>query len=678
MTILRILLLFIVIGSGILFLIRKLSVSQFLAPFITVAGITVVLYSFALVNLLKPGLVITVAALLILGILSFLDWPIKKKAERTKIQPPLAAWMVIFFVIAVYSAGTFFYQWDEFSYWGAIYRYLMATNHLPDLASNFSVTVYPPFTALFQYFTGTILKNSESSAYFGHLLLSFSAIIAILPNKKWGDWKKYVPALCLITLSVFAFDLRFQSLYVDLSLGLFFAAGLASAFFNDDLSTERLLSVILASVALTLTKPLGFTLAVIPVGILYIDVLVKRFQGNSLKSIIKSLFAPLAQPKIIILIGITLLAYLSWSIHTRPFNNTKVNVSFNANPVTSEEIYPGDITTFLSSLNDQQILYDTNVSLLNQPKEIDISLVSILRVFTANNPYQTRLLIHSYIQSFSVNTFLTVKFTCLTALLFILFVTLFIRITTSPNEHKTNTLSRNTLILLVGFVIYNFALLFAYIFYFPPADAIKTPEVGRYLSSYLLGWWMLIVCVLHEQKSLEIPWIKVQASSFVTVGLLFCFVYMIPFPAYVHSPNSASAQRFEINRIYKAVGGRLTGEDKVFDVWQSDLSYGLNHFIMKYLLTPVPSNIYGWRLSPKSLAEDKTEDQYGILHEMSPEEWLKLLNDQHYTYVLISSSDEGFWDDYGVLFDTFEDKNVAQLFAVTPTGLTNVPIQVKY
>lgn len=674
MYLLRILFLFVVIGSGILFLIRKLSVSQFLAPFITIAGITTVLYVFALLGFLKQGLFITTVALLILGILSFLNWPSKKPLEKLRISPPLLAWIVAFLIIAVYTTGTFFYKWDEFSYWGLIYRYLMRTNHLPDLASNFLVTDYPPFTVLFQYFVGTLVKNAESSAYFAHILLAFSAIIAILPNKKWHDWKKYSAFLLLCVLSVFSMDLRFQSLYVDLILGLLFAVGLTSSVFNDDLSTERAVTIGLASVALILTKPLGLLFTVVCIGILYFDVLLKTYKITSIRDFFTYFLKPIVKPQILLIFGLILLAAISWNIHSKQFNNTNVHLSFNSNQVSSSDIYPGDPYYYLANLEKQEDVYNKNVNILNKPMQIDISLVDTLRVFTVNIPYRTKLIIQNFIENISVNSFGTIKITTLTALLIILGVALLSHFTIPSMKRKGSRSFQINLILSFGLVVYSFALLFAYIYYFPPISGIAAPSVNRYLSSYLLGWWLLIVCILHQQESIETPIFNVQAPSIISLALIAIMVLAIPLSTYIHTPNSIDPQRLEVNRIYKAVGGLFSSEDKVYDLWQVDTDQGLGFYMMRYYLSPIASNNFGWRLS-----ENKNEDvKDGTLIEIDPNEWLKLLNDQNYTYVLVSTSDELFWNEYGMLFDTFENKNTPQLFSVTPTGLIKVPIQIKY
>jgi hypothetical protein len=90
--------------------------------------------------------------------------------------------------------------------------------------------------------------------------MSFTVIIAILPIKKWHDWKKYTVALVVCILSVFIFDFKFQSLYADLIIALMFGAGLSSAVFNENFSTDRIVNVIILSVALVLTKPLNIIL----------------------------------------------------------------------------------------------------------------------------------------------------------------------------------------------------------------------------------------------------------------------------------------------------------------------------------------------------------------------------------------------------------------------------------
>ena len=61
------------------------------------------------------------------------------------LSPAIIAWIFIFIVLIGYTRGLLFYGWDELNYWGVISKYLLATNHLPDQASNFFFISYPPF-----------------------------------------------------------------------------------------------------------------------------------------------------------------------------------------------------------------------------------------------------------------------------------------------------------------------------------------------------------------------------------------------------------------------------------------------------------------------------------------------------------------------------------------------------
>ena len=671
---LKIILLFVVLGAGILFLTKKLHFSQFLAPLVTICGITTILYIFSLANFLYQGMIFTIALLIILGVISFIHWPKKELPEKWKISPALAAWIIAFVFIAVYSIGTIFYSWDEFSYWGVIYRYLMATNHLPDTASNFLITNYPPFISLFQYFVGIILGNKESSAYFAQLLMSYAAIIAILPIIKWRDWKKYALAFVVCCLSVFFFDYKFQSLYVDLLIALFFGAGLSSAVFNEDFSADRISAVIFISIALILSKPLNITFGLVLFVLVYADYLFKKFDLGSAKKFFQSFFKPFLDPRIILLFALPLIAAISWNFHAAQFDNKKVMLSLNDTSITSADIFPWDTTKYKNELLIQDSEARENDLLYDNPQVIKIDIKGLFRNFTVNAPYRTKLIIHSFINNISVKPYSTSKYTVLTSLMMILGISILSALLKKKEGKKENLITKNDLLMLAGFILYCLLLLFAYIYYFGPYEATSSPSLQRYLGSYLLGWFLLVVCSIYRQDSYIIHGPEINSSVVLNSALLLSLIIILPFSTYFHLPTSPDSHRFKVNNIYEKVAGSLTAKDKVYDVWQLDSDYGFYFYMMKYFLTPIPSNNYGWQLGPRVLGGDS----YNV--PLTADQWLKLLNDQHYTYVLISSSDYTFWQRYSSIFDTYSLRNtyegtiVPQLYSVTPKGLVNVPI----
>jgi hypothetical protein len=677
MAVLKIIFLFFILGAGILFLTKKLHFSQFLAPLVTICGITTILYIFSLANFLYQGVIFTIVLLILLGIISFINWPKNGSHEKWKISPALVAWIIVFFVIAFFTIGTLFYAWDEFTYWGVIYKYLMATNHLPDLASNFFITNYPPFTALFQYFVAKIIGNQESSAYFAQLLMSFAAIIAILPVKKWRGWKKYTLVFVISCLSVFLFDFKFQSLYVDQLIALFFAAGLSSALFNKNLSADRTTTVIFASIALILSKPLNILFALVLVVILYADYLHKNFELDTVKKFFKSIFKPLAKPQIFILITLSLIAAVSWNVHTAQFNNKKVIISINEPPVNSADIFPWYPDKYTNELINQDAASREDTLLFNHPQEIKISFAGLLRNFTINAPYRTKLIISSFITNIAVTPYWTSHIPVLVMLMIILGISFLSNLLMKKERRKEHSLTRTNFILLAGIILYSLLLFFAYIYYFGQSDGTTAPSLQRYLASYVLGWWLLVICSIYLQDSSRIPGLEIDSSTAMNSVLLLIMLFVVPVSTYLHLPETPDVQRFKVNQIYEDVAGSLTAKDKVYDVWQVDSYSGLYHYMMKYFLTPIPSNNYGWQLGQRKKQND---DLYTT--PLTPNQWLKFLNDQHYTYVLVSTSDYAFWQRYGSIFDTYSEIKtnegviVPQLFSVTSKGLVNVPLDL--
>ena len=676
MAYIRILFLLLILGAGVLFLVKKLHFSQHLAPFVVIVGNTILLYAFSLIGILKTGWMVCVGLDLLLGIFAFIPWPKQKSAEKQSLSPALVAGIIIFFAIAIYTYSNLFYSWDEFSYWGPIYKYLMVTNHLPDIASNFINTTYPPFTALFQYFVGNIIGNKESSAYFAQMLMAYSAILAVLPVKKWADWKKYTLALVVCILSVFLFDFNYQTLYVDLLLALFFAAGLSAAVFNENLAADRVVTVILASLASTLTKPLGIIFGLVCFVLIYVDYLCKNYELNSFKKFIRSIFKPILKPQLFLIVLLPVIATLSWSMHTAQFKNTVVNFSLKGTPINSADIFPWYPHDYGMSIELQSAEQSKQLYLMDQPNVINFSVSDFFRNFTINAPYRTKVTIQYFIKKYAVDSEFRLNFTPFEAVV-VLFIISFIAFELIKKEQRKNSsLNRNNLLLLLGLLLYSFLLLAAYLYYFGASAGTSTPSLERYLSSYILAWLLLLFSYIYQQDSIEIPALGFSASIALNSLFLLIMLFTIPVNTYAHLPISPDGQRFQVNQVYKEVSNIITDKDKVYDVWQANSNKGLKYVILKYFLIPTASNNYGWQIGYDLTPEEETS-----FTSFYPDEWLKFLNDYHYTYVLVAASEPVFWQKYGMLFDkhvetlTIDKTIVPQLYSVTPKGLINVPLE---
>ena len=164
MEFLRALFFFILILGEIIFLIRKLGFPSHLAPLVVILSNTLLLFLFSLINLLKVGTYLCLFLSVGLSILGILSFP-KPKTENSRLftetNLPLFVFVFLFFVGFLYTRGTLFYAWDDYSHWGVIFKYLTEAIHLPTNTDTVALT-YPPLTALWQFFTAILIKVRRS------------------------------------------------------------------------------------------------------------------------------------------------------------------------------------------------------------------------------------------------------------------------------------------------------------------------------------------------------------------------------------------------------------------------------------------------------------------------------------------------------------------------------------
>jgi hypothetical protein len=87
---------------------------------------------------------------------------------------------------------------------------------------------------------------------------------------------------------------------------------------------------------------------------------------------------------------------------------------------------------------------------------------------------------------------------------------------------------------------------------------------------------------------------------------------------------------------------------------------GFQLHILRYLLCPLPSNFYGWRLGKPENQSDR------MSLNISPQKLMEIINSKGYTHVFIAAADDTFWAKYGVLFNK-HDGYISLLYKVTPS-----------
>lgn len=652
------------------FLVKKCHFSIAISPLVAILSTTFLLYLFAICGFLKIGLYIILAIWVLLGILAFIK--IKGWQEDPLPLFPLTVLVIILIGIFFYTRGALFWEWDEFKHWGVVFRYLMTTDQLPFQTArgvNVVITNYPPFSALFEYMAAKVIGFSESNAYFAFMLMEYLAIYSLFPLKDGKSWGKYLILFLSALVSVIAFGLVFQSLYVDLILGLLFAAGILYAYTLKSESFRGLFPVLLICVALILLKPTGIFFALVIIG-LYL------FLGFYRKHKLEHQKTPTAICKLIfsiqtlLLLLIPIATNLSWSLYSRNYPSDRFKLTLAGTSYTSNDINPVFRSEYRINLNNSHLFY-LKEKMLEKQIEKTVSIEEIFRSFTANAPYRTKLISSNFFMEISSKKSFSYIST-LVQILLILVISLINRFFTKKmNIDNKFSNSGLNILLFLGFIFYSIFLYLSYIFIFTPSEAITAPSLGRYLGSYLIGWW-LVNLSLTNMISFKIKDLgEIDFGKYFSILVIACGLLVVPLENIIHLAWSPVPYRFLLTREAKTIDSiGLTEKDKIFIVQQSTgIDNGLSFYIARYLLTPTPTNIFGYQFT------NDTEEFAKSDIEISPADWLNLLNEKNYTYVFVLSSDHSFWNTYQGLFDSFEDKNIPQFFKVSRKGLLKVPLE---
>ncbi len=662
----------IAVFAEILFVVRFFHFEKHIAPLAVILSNTLLLYLFALIDLLQVGFYTcaVIAACCIILLIVFKKPVIKANDEKLFELLPVIGFLIVCLITFLYTRGTLFYLWDEFSHWGVIYKYLMVVQHLPVNAEVVSNTnPYPPFSTLWQYLASMAISYKEENAYFAHTILQFSAIIACFPRPNKKHWGQYILFIIAAILPVFYFGygFRFHALYVDLLLGLLLAAGFAQLPFRGRQSLSHFITVLLIASSLPLIKTTG----VIFSGILIVMEIFWLFKSKDYQ--LGNFSRILSNWRIILLLIIPIGLWLSWNIFTNDMGSGQTKLTIRNNPIKSTEIYPWDPSEYMNTYLNKERDFRKNV-LLGNDVENKLSVQEIIKAFTVNTPYEIQITAENFISKFSEGITESHAYSSkyfLSGIILVLFIT-YLLFSKYKNDYKI-TFGIYTLLIACGFILYCAALYLAYAFFFTQrGGGLEAASLERYLGSYLIAWWIFNLAAIYSvSNEMEVGSLNVFSKTLVFLVTLGLFFYL-PTNLYIHLPPTPESSRFEINKMSKILlQGPVTSKDKVYDVYYGiENDYGIRHFMLRYYLTPIPTNYLDFNI------RTEVPDTDHVTMILSPEEWLGLLNSQHYTYVLVSHSDPLFWNQYGKLFNTYlEDLNQPQLFKVTDEGLTFVPLE---
>ena len=309
--------------------LRLLHVNQFFTWITSILIQIVLLYIFAMVNLLRVGIwtvtslgVILLISRLILGYMG-------KVSIHHEGLHLFDAWMIFLgIVMALVLLHSPLIHYDNFSHWATIVKFLTYNGYLPGAKDTIiSFTSYPPATALFITQFVTFTGFHEGNMLVAQFILIWAAsytIFATLRDRTRG-LNSMLLCLTIAVSYVFNINIRLNNLLVDYVLAILTVAGLVGIYIYQNRPKMMAFHVALFCGILLLTKnSAAFFVALI--AIYYLYTLIKRVTATSrFKKILK------VTGQFIGTLLVSALPFIWWEIHVHTtFTTSKHEISASA------------------------------------------------------------------------------------------------------------------------------------------------------------------------------------------------------------------------------------------------------------------------------------------------------------------------------------------------------------
>jgi hypothetical protein len=515
--------------------------------FVGVQLLILTIYLFSLFNILLIGYYLVE----IIGITTFTLTLIKNLQFSLSIRTILRSYFclpLLAFTITIPRDFRFTMS-DEFPSWAANIKTMFYENNLGgiksatrDIAGGF-YQGYPPFQQLFQYL---FLKNtswSESNVQTAQNILTLTLLLGAVAMGLKSQPRLVFPAWIGSITIYFLFGFTMSNLLADGLLAVQFAACLVFSISNEHRPRDYLLQGIFIS-NLILIKPTGFVLAISAMLLTLNTLIVSRHRDLQLKPW-KSIALFLAPPCLI---------YLSWDLHLRKIALKPGTINFHLTTLTSEETRTRWINTwssyksnFFGSLYGQDNLAGISSTAPRIVQALHLSLFAILAILAAAH--------------------------------------FFLAATSKPQDRDFAI--KNAFLVTGLAVLYQFFLLFLYMFFFGEYEGIRSAALVRYSGSFFLGWTLLVLLIaivrISEQK---------YSRLIIPVGLTALIIA---------SPTAMAAQitghytdttkltsRLNVEKLVPETLKRVPKDAKVYYVYQQ--SDGFEKYIFSYLILPLHSN----------------------------------------------------------------------------------------
>ncbi len=443
--------LFVISSAGLMHLTSKLFKSgQYTTPAVTISLVAIIVYLGGIIVSLN----ITVYALLILGVISFILF-IKKFKSNKNIVYHLSISSILFwgisFMFFILLLNLELEHYDNFSHWAIVIKDMFITEAIPNASSELiDFKNYPLGVSSFIYYVCKLIGYNEGNMLFAQGLLIYSCIYAIfgIIEEKKRFLLYMVLGTSLSVLAIFNISIRINTLLVDFILPVLTLATIASIYKYRNNIVTGYKAILPMLGLLAIVKSTGIVFALFAVlYLLYETYRYSKDKSNKLKIWLMY---------IITIIGSGVTSVI-WSMHMR--------LQFGA--VSNK---------FELKLSTLQV-----GALEKTASEIETIVSSFLR------------------------TVLDIRYTSTAGIVLFAIVALVATFIAKKTIKKNWKVGKVAVIGLVMVILYHLGILGMYIFSMPTCEAVELAGLERYVASIvvLYGGIIAICITLDIQDSFE-------------------------------------------------------------------------------------------------------------------------------------------------------------------------------
>lgn len=594
---LRYILLYLVIISGSIFIANKANkkIEKCIAP--NIAIIIIALYIFGIFEILKYGVWIIAGINIILGLYTIINN--KNNLKEKILTPGFIFFNIIFFTLMITTYNKNLVDYDHYFYRSFNTKVIYYT----DCISKGFEALYPPSINLLEYFFMKIIgEYAQGIEAFAVQIFGFSLLIPLFDRNKSTKFINTVISIAIICVPAILANLIFyESAYPDALLGLIIGYSIYMLYTEKN-NKFKIFSVALILAVTTITKPIGFCISGIIIG-MYILIELLNNKCNK-KENIKKFFKSKEFRNIIILIITVVMIFTSWKIFTKI--NNKYNKGIRGEDSSRTEGQP--ITYTLKSILTTTFgYYEENHDTADSNNDLIPKIYSAIATIAP-----VRMSMYGVIAIIAISTLIVYKYVI---------------------KDKEKTKFANTVIsLIVGLVIYIILLQLSYILKFSTEEMLGHNGLNRYLPTFLLGMIYFIVTIsiknMEEKNDRKINFCILLSIIIAFTPLQSIANVSITSGIYnIQSIEYCNNGRIPANKI----NNKIEEEAEIISISQNEKT-NIYNWMIKYYLYPNHSvKIYN-NVKEQNVAKIKAkilEENISYIYIVNSDEKLnKAINDE--------------------------------------------------